>query len=112
MNQEALSIAESLAPHEVKALRILFRRSLGEFERLGAMTGLGQTMIDRFIDSGLAEQGVVNAFTGAIGYRATELGRDVFAALDQRRPVDQSRLVVIEPRLKPPPASLRKKNVQ
>lgn len=99
-SDKALAIAQGLAPHEVKALNLLVRHCLGSYERLSAIPGLGQTMIDRFIAAGLAEQGVVNSYTGAIGYRETKLGRDVFDMLGKRKPKQKPKLTMLKPKVR------------
>ncbi|MBD0416133.1 hypothetical protein [Oryzicola mucosus] len=107
LTRQAAIIAQSLEPHEVKALRILFKASIGSFEKLSGMPGIREPMVDRLAELGLAEKGTANTYTGAIGYRTTALGTAVFSALDKRprKPSPKinalpSRIATLPPRLK------------
>ncbi|RCS25831.1 hypothetical protein DUT91_03470 [Phyllobacterium salinisoli] len=110
MNRQALLIAQNLESHDVKALRILVKKAMGSFEPLGSMSGLGQTMVSRFIDRGLAEMGLANAYTGETGYRATALGRAVYTALDLRKPNSRPKIRMLEPRINALPSKIGRKS--
>ncbi|MFC3326065.1 hypothetical protein [Mesorhizobium cantuariense] len=97
--RQAIFIAESLEPHQVKAIKIL-AGAFGRFEPVGFAPGLAMPMINWMIERGLAEQGIANEFTGKVGYRLTQLGAKVRWSLDKRRPTDRVKLRAIEPRIK------------
>lgn len=98
-DSEALSIAEALRPHEVKALKIL-ARGVGHFERVGALPGLAQPMINWMLEKGFAESGWANDYKQIVGYRLTASGSKVWSALSKRRPKDRHKLRTLEPRIK------------
>ncbi|MBA8906460.1 hypothetical protein [Aminobacter ciceronei] len=98
--RKATFIAESLKPHQVKAIKVL-AGAFGTFEPVGFAPGLAMPMIDWMIENGLAEKGLANEFTGKVGYRLTELGEKVRWSLDKRQPKDRPKIKMIEPRLKP-----------
>lgn len=98
-DRDAILIAESLAPHQVKAIKIL-AGAFGSFEPVGFRPGLGQRMIDGMIEQGLAEKGLANEFTGKVGYRLTDLGSKVRWSLDKRRPKRQPSIRTLEPLIK------------
>lgn len=102
-------LAAQLRPHEVKSLRILARRSTGGFERLGAMPGVGQSMIDQMVERGLAEQGVFNQVTAEVGYRLSQLGSEVIAALAARPKAAPSGLSSLQPRASAAPSPVGRK---
>jgi hypothetical protein len=99
---EALSIAESLKPHDVKALNRLAIAG-SAFEQAKALIGIQLPMIEYLISKGLAEEGIANTTLGTVGYRLSAKGHAVRAALPFRRPKPGIRLAVMPPRLKPPP---------
>lgn len=98
--RQAIFIAESLKPHQVKAIKVL-AGAFGTFEPVGFAPGLAMPMIEWMIESGLAEKGLANEYTGKVGYRLTELGAKVRSSLDRRQPKDRPKIKMLEPRLKP-----------
>lgn len=98
-DQQALLIAETLLPHQVKALKIL-ARGAGDFERAGALPGLAQPMIDWMLEHGFAESGWANEYTKTVGYRLSPDGSKVWSALAKRRPKDRPQIRMLEPRIK------------
>ena len=98
MTTQAQLIADSLEPHQRKALKAM-ARTVGHFEQIDRLPWIGQGMADWLVDQGLAETGPPYSGTG-VGYRLSELGTEVFHT-KRRRQKGGPRLSSLPPLIKP-----------